>query len=431
MYDIVVIGAGPAGLTAGIYGVRAGKKVLVLEALAYGGQIVNAQEVDNYPGLPHVNGFDFAMNLYNQASDLGVDIKIEKATDIVDGLTKKVITEKNEYECKSIILAMGVKNRKLGIDREDELVGKGLSYCATCDGNFYKKKDVAVQGGGNVALDDALYLSNIVNKVYLIHRRDEFRGEQATVELLKTLPNVEFVLNSNVTSLNGKDKLESITVVNNKTDEARNIEVSALFVAIGQIPENNNITNNINLSDGGYIIAGEDMTTNKDGIYVAGDIRVKEVRQLATAISDGAVAATQAIKYINEMKTNSFMLKIHKKNMINETDIFVDNDKISYSSITKAPGQEEEVMEEKIIDDKEIIKDFISTIYDNSKQLLLDSFDQVKQLDKVTRSKNTAVNDLSIIDNGFEMKFDCYIQEYENLPSLFTVEVEKFVKDQK
>ena len=299
MYDIVIVGAGPAGLTAAIYARRASKKVLVLEAKNYGGQIINTLDIENYPVEAHISGFDFASKLYNQVKDLGAEILFEKVVEIHNNdLGKEVITTKNKYVTKTIILATGSENRKLGIENEEELVGKGISYCATCDGAFYKKKNVAVVGGGNTALEDALYLTDIANKVYLIHRRDEFRGEESTVNLLKEKDNIEFVYNSTVTKLYAKDRLDSIEVTN-KDGSIKVIDVDGLFVAVGRIPENENFAKLIQLDDSGYIVAGEDCNTNIPGIYVAGDNRTKEVRQLVTATSDGAVAATAAIKYIN------------------------------------------------------------------------------------------------------------------------------------
>lgn len=299
MYDIIIVGAGPAGLTAAIYARRAAKKVLVLEAKSYGGQIINTLDIENYPVEAHISGFDFATKIYNQAKGLGTEIIFEKVIDIKDDeATKEVITEKNTYSAKAIILATGSENRKLGLNNEDELVGKGISYCATCDGAFYKNKTVAVIGGGNSALEDALYLTDVANKVYLIHRRSEFRGEDATINSLKEKDNIEFIYNSNVTKLNANDKLESIDVTNNNGDVS-NISVDGLFVAVGRIPENQNFAKIINLDSSGYIVAGEDCQTNIPGIFVAGDNRTKQVRQLVTATSDGAIAATAAIKYIN------------------------------------------------------------------------------------------------------------------------------------
>ena len=295
MYDIIIVGAGPAGLTSAIYARRAMKSVLVLEALSYGGQIINTLSIENYPAMPGVSGFDFATNLYNQAKNLGADIKFEKVLEIKDGSLKKVVTSKEEYECKCVIIATGCENRKLGLPLEEELTGRGISYCATCDGNFYKGKIVAVVGGGNTALEDALYLSDIASKVYLIHRREEFRGEESTLNLLKKKGNIEFILNSNVTKLVGNEKLEKIIV-----NDDKEVEVSGLFVAIGKIPENENFRKLIDLDDNGHIDSSEDCHTNVSGIFVAGDARKKDLRQLVTATSDGAVAANEAIKYINE-----------------------------------------------------------------------------------------------------------------------------------
>ena len=295
MYDIIIVGAGPAGLTSALYARRAGKKVLVLEAKTYGGQIINTSSIENYPALPNVSGFDFATNLYNQVKDLGTEIKFETVIRIEED--KTVVTNKDKYQAKSIILATGAENRKLNLDKEAELVGKGVSYCATCDGNFYKDKIVAVNGGGNTALEDAIYLSNLAKKVYLIHRRDEFRGEQKYLEELKKKDNVEFILNANIIKLNGEDRLESIDIKQN--DEVKTIDIDGLFIAVGQEPKNEIFANLINLNNG-YIDSIDGVHTNVDGIYVAGDTRVKELRQLTTAVSDGAIAATTAIKEMED-----------------------------------------------------------------------------------------------------------------------------------
>ena len=295
MYDIIIIGAGPAGLTAAIYGRRANKSVLVLEAKSYGGQIINTLDIENYPANNHISGFDFATNLYNQAKELGAEIVFDKVIEITNN--KEVITANNKYNAKAIIIATGSDNRKLGLPNEDELIGKGVSYCATCDGAFFKGKDVAVVGGGNTALEDALYLSNLANKVYIIHRRDEFRGEDKSVNLIKQKDNIELILNSTVTKLISDDRLTGIEVTN-KDGSINTINIDGLFVAIGRVPSNDYYKNIINLDDQGYVIANEDCKTNIPFILVAGDNRTKEVRQLVTATSDGAVAATNAIKYI-------------------------------------------------------------------------------------------------------------------------------------
>lgn len=300
MLDIIIVGAGPAGLTAAIYARRALKNVLVLESMTYGGQIINSLDIENYPAAPHITGVDFANQIYNQAKELGADISFEKAEEIKDlGEYKEVITNKNTYQAKAVILATGASCRKLGVEREEEMIGKGISYCATCDGNFFKGKDVAVVGGGNTALEDALYLSNLVNKVYLIHRRDEFRGESSKVEQLKKKENVEMLYFHKVVSLVGENVLEEI-VLEDKEGNRKNIPVSGLFIAIGRTPENDSYQELISLDELGYVLAEENCHTNIPGIFVAGDNRQKELRQLVTATSDGAIAANEAIHFLNQ-----------------------------------------------------------------------------------------------------------------------------------
>lgn len=298
MYDIIVIGAGPAGLTAAIYALRAGKKVLVLEGKAYGGQIINAQLVENYPGVVGLSGVQLATNMYNQVKDLGGEVKFEHVSSIEDGAEKKVRTDEGEYRAKAIIVATGAENRKLGLGREAELTGKGVSYCATCDGHFYKGKDVAVIGGGNTALQDAIYLANLANKVYVIHRRDEFRGEHAYVEELKKKRNVEFVLKANADSLKGDPKLEAV-VVKDTDGNSRELSVSGVFIAVGYVPQNQIFEGVLALDEEGYIDTQDGVHTNREFIYVAGDARAKELKQLTTAVSDGSIAADTAVK---EMK---------------------------------------------------------------------------------------------------------------------------------
>ena len=296
MYDIIVVGGGPAGMTAAIYARRANKKVLVFEGKACGGQILNATEVDNYPGFESISGFDLSQNMYNQALKLGAEFKFEMVKKIT--ADKKVITDNGEYQAKAIILATGAENRRLNIVEEADYIGRGISYCATCDGNFYKGKDVAVVGGGNTALEDALYLANLCNKVYLIHRRDQFRGEDKYVEQIKLSDNIELILNSQVVDLIGDDKLNQITVKNND-ETTRTIDVSGLFIAVGQQPRNEMFADVVEIDEKGYIKAHDEVYTNVEGIYVAGDTRNKVLKQLTTAVSDGSLAATIAIK---EMK---------------------------------------------------------------------------------------------------------------------------------
>lgn len=298
-YDIVIVGAGTAGLSAAIYAVRAGKSVIVLEATTHGGQIVNTPEVENYPGIQKISGFEFANNLYEQAKSLGAEVIYEKVIGIeVNGEEKIVHTTKEDYQAKAVILATGAKNRPLGLEHEKEWIGAGISYCATCDGMFYRGKDVAVAGGGNTALEDAIFLTNYCRKVYLIHRRDAFRGEEKLLQTLKEKPNVEFVLNANITRLVGEDGVDGVEVEDKNTHEKRVIDVMGLFVAIGQMPENSEFINVVDLDKGGYIEAKEDCKTKTKGIFTAGDCRTKKVRQLATAASDGAIAALAACEYI-------------------------------------------------------------------------------------------------------------------------------------
>ena len=297
MTDIIIIGAGTAGLSAAIYALRAGKSVLLMEQLTYGGQIINTPEVENYPGIKSISGFDFAQGLYEQAEALGAELKYEQVTGIEDGEVKKVKTSGGEYECKAVILATGAKNRPLGLDKETEFIGSGISYCATCDGAFFKGRVVAVNGGGNTALEDALFLSNYCKKVYLIHRRDEFRGEAKQVDKLKEKENIEFVLNATITELLGEDELKGVRVHDKLSGEDKDIELDGLFIAIGQMPENAAFAPLIELDKGGYIVAGEDCRTNVDGIFAAGDCRTKTVRQLTTAAADCAVAALAACAY--------------------------------------------------------------------------------------------------------------------------------------
>ena len=292
MYDIIIVGAGPAGLTAAIYASRANKKVVVFEAKTPGGQIANAHIVTNYPGIETISGADFATNLYNQVLKLGVEIKFETVLSIDDD--KNVITNNGSYKAKAIILATGVDNRKLKIENEDKLIGKGISYCATCDGNFYKNKVVAVVGGGNAALEDALYLSDLASKVYLIHRRDSFKGDAKTLETIKKKNNIEIIYNSTVSKINGIDKVESITIKNE--DKEEDIVIDGLFIAVGHEPQNIIFKDVVDVDEKGYILSHNDVYTNKKGIYVAGDARDKILRQLTTAVSDGSLAATVAIR---------------------------------------------------------------------------------------------------------------------------------------
>ncbi len=295
MYDSIIIGGGPAGLSAAIYLRRALKKVLIIEEKVYGGAIVEALMVTNYPGIKAISGPKFAKDLYDQAIAFGSEYINEHVEEIINTQNyKEVRTDKNTYKAKTVIIASGEKNRKTGLPNEDNLIGKGISYCATCDGHFFKGKEVAVYGGGNSAIGSVLYLAGICSKVYLINRRDVLRADKYLQDKLKAKDNIVYVLNKTVKAINGTDKLESVTLSDDTT-----LNISALFVQIGQVPNTDFVKNLIRLDDRGYVIS-DDCKTNVDGIYVAGDVRTKDLRQLITASSDGAVSATLAIDYLEK-----------------------------------------------------------------------------------------------------------------------------------
>ncbi|MDO4889267.1 MAG: FAD-dependent oxidoreductase [Candidatus Saccharibacteria bacterium] len=305
MYDIVVIGAGAAGLTAAIYATRAEKKVLVLEGKTYGGQIINSLSVENYPGMYKVSGPDFAKALYEQAKELGAEIGFEAVTKVnklENGF--EIVTEDDKYEAKVVIIATGSEYRKLGLPLEKELEGKGLSYCATCDGAFFKDKEVIVNGGGNTALYDAEYLARICKKVYLVHRRSEFRGDKALFDRVKALSNVEIVAPAVISELLPEDG-KFAGVVLSSTDgetgdailgEPKELRAEGLFVAIGSKPSSEVFEGLVEMDENGYIVASEDCKTSVPGIFVAGDVRTSSLKQLVTATADGARAATEAVK---------------------------------------------------------------------------------------------------------------------------------------
>lgn len=301
MKDIIVIGAGPAGLTAAIYALRAGKSVLIFEKELFGGQITYSPSVENYPGFKQISGNEFAEHLIDQATALGAEIEFAAVTGILDGPVKTVVTDSGNYECKSVIIASGSRHRHLGLEREEELTGSGISYCAVCDGAFFKGKTVAVAGGGDAALQDAIFLSERCRHVYLIHRRDTLRGEAHLESILRARDNVEFVLNSVIEKLEGEQKLSGILVKNKLTGEHTQIALDGLFIAVGQEPQNAPFAGLITLDNAGYADAGEDCSTATPGIFVAGDCRKKAVRQLTTAVGDGAVAGLAAVNYINTL----------------------------------------------------------------------------------------------------------------------------------
>ncbi len=296
MTDIIIIGAGPAGLTAAIYAARAGASVVVLDKHAYGGQVATTSYIDNYPGLPNIEGSDFAIKLYTHAREAGAEVLFEEVTGVqLKGSVKTVKTTNNEYQSRAVILANGASRRKLGVPGEDTFVGRGVSYCGTCDAAFFRDKEVAIVGGGNTALTDAVLLSATSKKVYLIHRRDEFRAETAKQKALEKRDNIELVLSSTVESIEGTETVQHVTL---KTpDGEETLKVSGIFIAIGMIPQTDMYKDQIALDEYGYVPSGEDCATSIEGVWVAGDLRRKPLRQIVTATSDGAVAAVAAADY--------------------------------------------------------------------------------------------------------------------------------------
>lgn len=299
IYDIAIIGAGPAGLSAAIYGQRAGLNTITFEANVHGGQIINTPEVENYPALGKVSGVEYAMGIYDQAVGFGAVIEYKAVTDVqLEGDVKTLTcADGSEYQARTVIIATGVVRRKLEIPGEDRLLGAGVSYCATCDGLFFKDKTAVVVGGGNTALEDAVYLATVCEKVYLIHRRDEFRGSRHEVEKVLKNPKIEILYDTIPLSIEGTGNVERLIVKNVKTEEEKTLYTSAVFVAVGLIPQNDLFAGKVDM-DGGYIAAGESCTTNVPGVFVAGDTRTKTLRQLVTATADGAIAATAAANYL-------------------------------------------------------------------------------------------------------------------------------------
>lgn len=300
MYDIIIVGGGPAGMTAAIYGASARKKVLILEKDSMGGQILKTNKIKNYPGFEEISGFDYSNNLFNQVKKLGVEVKFEEVLKI--NKDKSIITNKSKYNAGAIIIATGSKNKTLNILNEDKFLGKGISYCATCDGMFFKGKNVAIVGGGNSSISEALYLSNIVKNLYVIYRQKEFKFDSIDLETLKKKDNVTFIFNSTVSKLNGNEFIESITVKNDEDNNESEISVDGLFISIGFTPLSSLCEEILELSDNGYILSNEECTTNIDGVFVAGDVRKKSIRQLTTACSDGTIAAIKAFNYLNRKK---------------------------------------------------------------------------------------------------------------------------------
>ena len=301
LYDILIVGGGPAGLTAATYARRAGKSVLVIEKNAFGGQITWSPKVENFPGFVSVSGAELGDRLLEQAMEQGAEVELDEVTVVSvrpDGIKTVACDSGAVFEGRALIAAVGAKPRMLGLEREEELVGNGVCFCAVCDGAFYAGKDVAVNGGGNSALQDALLLSEKCRRVYLIHRRDAFRGEQKLVEALEKRENVEFVLRASVAELLGDGELTGVVV--EQDGQRRELPVAGLFVAIGHAPDNGIFSGLMELDRAGYAASGEDCLTATPGVFVAGDCRAKGVRQLTTAAADGAVAALAACRYLDE-----------------------------------------------------------------------------------------------------------------------------------
>ena len=303
-YDVVIIGAGPAGLAAAIYAKRAGLNAVTVERSPIsGGQIVNTYEVDNYPGLKGINGMDLGMKYREHADALGCEFLMTDVT----GIEKKdkgyvVRTAKGDLESYTVIYAAGADHSKLGVPGEEELVGMGVSYCATCDGAFFKGRDVAVVGGGDVAVEDAIYLARTCNHVYLVHRRDELRAAKMLQDRFLSLPNVTFVKDSVLKSIDGEDAVEKISITNVKDGAESEIKVNGVFIAVGIKPESSLVSGIASMDERGYIIAGESCETDAPGFFAAGDVRTKALRQVVTAVADGANAVTSADAYLLKVK---------------------------------------------------------------------------------------------------------------------------------
>ena len=300
IYDLAILGAGPAGICAAIYATRAKLNTIWLDKkFVQGGQIVDTYEVDNYPGLPGITGLDLGEAMAGHAAKLGMKPQRETVRSIEAEQGIKVIrTKKNEYRARAVIIACGATHRHLGIPGEEELSGMGVSYCATCDAAFFQDRTVVVVGGGNVAVEDAIFLSRTCKKVYLVHRRDELRAEKILQECLFACKNVELIWDSIPLSIEGTDKVEALKIQNKKTQEESFIETDGVFIAVGIVPGTEKFKDLVKLDEAGYIVAGEDGITSEPGIFAAGDIRTKNLRQVVTAVADGANAVASVQRYL-------------------------------------------------------------------------------------------------------------------------------------
>jgi thioredoxin reductase (NADPH) len=302
MYDVIIVGAGPAGLTAGIYAGRAGMSALILERVFPGGQIARAHIVENYPGFPDgVEGVELGIRFKEHAERHGAVIESAEVTGYsLDGDIKRVFTSDKTYEARTIILAMGTAYKTLGLYSEKRFLGTGVSYCATCDGPFFRGKDVVVVGGGDTAVEDALYLANFVNRVYVVHRRDELRAQMALQKAAKQNERIEFVWDSELEAITGDTVVQGVRVRNNKTQEMRLIACSGVFVAIGTVPHTDEVKAQVKTDAFGYILTDDAMHTNLPGVFAAGDIVAKPLRQVITAAADGAIAIYSAQSYLRD-----------------------------------------------------------------------------------------------------------------------------------
>lgn len=303
MLDIIVIGAGPAGLTAAIYARRAGKSVMVIERDSFGGQMTHSPKIENYPGLPPLSGNDLAEKMIDQAIGFGAEIELDHITSFYFSHgVMTLVSENAEYFCKAVIIAAGSKHRTLDLPGEEDFVGHGISYCALCDGAFYKDKHIAVIGGGNSALQEAILLSDIAKKVTMIQNLEYLTGEQTMIDLVQNKPNIEIITETYVAGLSGKKQLSSLLLENAEHGNRRDFNVDGIFVAIGQKPDNEPFRSICDLDERGFIVSGENCLTKTPGVFVAGDCRTKNIRQVTTAVSDGAIAALAACRYLDSLK---------------------------------------------------------------------------------------------------------------------------------
>lgn len=304
--DILIIGGGTAGMTAALYALRAGNTIEIIENYVHGGQIIVSHEVDNFPAVPNITGADFAIKLFEQVEKLGMQMKYENITELDLTSDIKVLkTAKNEYYGKTVIIATGSARRTLKVPGETKFSGRGVSYCATCDGAFHKGKPVAVVGGGNTALEDAIFLAKTSSIVYLINRSNEFNGDEILIETAENTPNIKIMHSSQIMEIKGDQTVTGISVMNGSTNQTEELTLGGVFIAVGVLPNSSLFADVIDTNEKGYIIANEDCHTNLDGVFAAGDCRTKTLRQLVTAAADGAVAATEANKYIIKKERKS------------------------------------------------------------------------------------------------------------------------------